>query len=149
MARRSGKAPTGVGVCQLVAVAFAALLAAAPAAAVDYVWNNAAGGNWNTAANWTPNGLVADPGAFGSFLACPAFRCGRALQGCGPVPCGRELLLGARAVKREGEQEEDDVDQGEGEAHVGRAPYPPLLVADGDDEGDHGWTCRRGDLDRS
>ena len=35
----------------------AALLAALPAHAVDYVWNNAAGGNWNAPANWTPNGV--------------------------------------------------------------------------------------------
>ena len=39
-------------------VAFAGVLAAcAPAIAVDYVWNNAAGGDWGTAANWTPNGV--------------------------------------------------------------------------------------------
>lgn len=24
-----------------------------------YAWNNASGGNWNTAANWTPNGIPA------------------------------------------------------------------------------------------
>lgn len=57
MARRSGKAPMGGSVWRLGILALAGLLATAPAAAVDYVWNNPAGGNWNTAANWTPNGV--------------------------------------------------------------------------------------------
>jgi len=38
-------------------LAIAAMLAAGPAAAIDYVWNNASGGNWNVATNWTPNGV--------------------------------------------------------------------------------------------
>lgn len=57
MARRSGRAPAGAGVCGWRVLAFAAVLAAAPAAAVDYVWTNPVSGNWNTAANWTPNGV--------------------------------------------------------------------------------------------
>ena len=38
-------------------VALAALALSAPALAVDYAWNNASGGNWGTATNWTPNGV--------------------------------------------------------------------------------------------
>jgi hypothetical protein len=42
----------------IAAVAFASVLAIADAAhAVAYVWNNAAGGNWSTPTNWTPNGV--------------------------------------------------------------------------------------------
>ena len=40
-----------------LAVAAALLAVASPARAVDYVWNNPAGGNWNAPANWTPNGV--------------------------------------------------------------------------------------------
>ena len=43
----------------LVAV-FMALLTVGAAQAVDYTWNGAASGAWNTPANWSPNGL---PGA--------------------------------------------------------------------------------------
>ena len=42
---------------RFAAAAFVALVLAPSAHAIDYVWNNVAGGNWGTATNWTPNGV--------------------------------------------------------------------------------------------
>ncbi len=43
-----------------VSLALAVLVLAVPAAqAASKVWNNAAGGNWSTGTNWTPNGAPA------------------------------------------------------------------------------------------
>ena len=52
---RRALVPAGLG-SALVATLLA-LAVAAPARAVSYTWNNAAGGNWDTATNWTPNGV--------------------------------------------------------------------------------------------
>lgn len=61
-AQHCGPAPVGAAArrvreCAGVVLAAWALAVAAPALAVNYVWNNAAGGNWSTATNWTPNGV--------------------------------------------------------------------------------------------
>jgi hypothetical protein len=42
---------------RFAAVALLALVLAPSAHAIDYAWNNAGGGNWNVATNWTPNGV--------------------------------------------------------------------------------------------
>jgi len=51
----------------------AALALCAGSASAQSVWNNAAGGNWNTAANWTPSGVPSGVGATVQFptLATP------------------------------------------------------------------------------
>ena len=47
--------PRGLG--SVLVATVLALAAASPARAVSYIWNNAAGGNWNVPGNWTPNGV--------------------------------------------------------------------------------------------
>jgi hypothetical protein len=43
-----------------LALTTAVFCSARSAQAVDYTWNNLAGGNWNTPTNWTPNGVPDD-----------------------------------------------------------------------------------------
>ena len=60
----SGKSPfLKNGLVKWQALAGVVLLAAAGANALDLVWTNTAGGNWNAPANWSPNQF---PGAAGN-----------------------------------------------------------------------------------
>ncbi|MDH5287733.1 MAG: hypothetical protein OEX23_14000 [Betaproteobacteria bacterium] len=86
-----------------------AVLAAAPAAAVDYVWNNASGGNWNTPTNWTPNGVpssnadtatITEPGTYtvtvdGGFFVKTVTLGGASGTQTLAIPATRQLVLSA------------------------------------------------------
>jgi hypothetical protein len=53
----------------LVPVCALLLVVASSAMATTYTWNNAGGGSWSTAANWTPSGV---PSASGDVAVLPA-----------------------------------------------------------------------------
>src|SRR5438874_13746453 len=66
-ALRRKRSLTGAACC-----AAAALLVSQPARATDYQWSTAGNGNWNDAANWTPNTAFPVAGDTATFNAATA-----------------------------------------------------------------------------